>query len=89
MSTRLAAISIVSALAIAAPAGASAATAATPSVNPLLLGPWPALQFVPPRVGPISVNIGAIIISGQQVSPGIHFTMPPITMPPIVFGGTH
>jgi hypothetical protein len=36
---------------------------------------------VPPAVGPIEVHIGAIIISGNMISPGVNIVMPPITLP--------
>jgi hypothetical protein len=57
-------------------AGARAAT--TPPPNPLL-------TFVPPSVGPIRVDIGAIVIGGKIVSPGLHVVMPGITLPPITW----
>jgi hypothetical protein len=57
-------------------AGAHAAT--TPPPNPLL-------TFVPPSVGPIRVDIGAIIIGGKLVSPGLHVVMPGISIPTITW----
>jgi hypothetical protein len=98
MSRRLAATaSILSALAVGAPvAVASAATGSTPAGTasipgsfalPTLTGLWPSsLTFVPPNVPAIRVDIGAIIISGKVISPGLHVSLPGITLPPIVFG---
>ncbi|HEV7639285.1 MAG TPA: hypothetical protein VGO39_00275 [Gaiellaceae bacterium] len=42
----------------------------------------PGLTFVPPYVGPIEVHIGAIIIDGQQISPGVNVTTPGTAVPP-------
>jgi hypothetical protein len=68
-------------LALAIPAaGASAATAPPAAVPNAKL---PALTFVPPRVGPISVDIAATIINGQVVNPGLHVLMPGVSLPPI------
>jgi hypothetical protein len=63
--------------------GASAAaTPAAPGPPSLQL---PAFTFVPPRVGPISVDIGPTIINGQVVNPGLHVLKPAttITLPPM------
>lgn len=69
-------------LAIAIPVGsASAATAPSPSVLPS--PPASALNFVPPRVGPISVDIAPTIINGKVVDPGLHVLMPGVSLPPI------
>jgi hypothetical protein len=68
------------ALALAAPAAASAAT--TPPA-PALTGP--AFTFVPPRVGPLSVDIGVTVINGKVTSPGVHVLMPGVTLPPIAW----
>jgi hypothetical protein len=85
---RLAAVaSAVSLLAVGAPvAGASAATSTVPTtpLPPLPSWSWPALTFVPPWVGPIEVHIGAIIIGGNVISPGVNIVMPPITLPPFL-----
>lgn len=67
-------------LAIALPAaGASAATVPAASGPPSLQPP--AFTFVPPRVGPISVDIAATIINGQVVDPGLHVLMPGSSVP--------
>jgi hypothetical protein len=90
MPHRLAAVaSAVSVLAVGAPvAGAAAATSTSTSTSTVPLPAfqlpswsWPALTFVPPAVGPIEVHIGAIIISGNMISPGVNIVMPPITLP--------
>jgi hypothetical protein len=70
-------------LAVAIPvAGASAADA--PAVSGPLAG-WqmPAFNFVPPSVGPISVDIGRTIINGQIINQGLHVLMPGATVPPL------
>jgi hypothetical protein len=46
----------------------------------------PGLTFIPPAVGPIAVHIGAIIIDGQQISPGVNVVTPGTTPPPIASG---
>jgi hypothetical protein len=43
----------------------------------------PAFNFVPPSVGPISVDIGRTIINGQIISQGVHVLMPGTTVPPL------
>jgi hypothetical protein len=47
------------------------------------------LTFVPPAVGPIAVNIGAIIIGGKVISPALHVQTPGYTLPPIAFTPGH
>jgi hypothetical protein len=69
-------------LAIATPiAGASAAT--VPAASGPASAPTPAFTFVPPKVGPISVDIAATIINGQIVNPGLHVLMPGVSIPPM------
>jgi hypothetical protein len=46
----------------------------------------PGLTFIPPAVGPIAVHIGAIIIDGQQISPGVNVSTPGTSAPPIASG---
>jgi hypothetical protein len=67
-------------LAIAVP-GASAATAPATAAQPITLPSG--LTFVPPKVGPISVDIGPTIINGKVVNPGLHVLKPAVTLPPI------
>jgi hypothetical protein len=76
-----AAVASMSVLGLAGPvAGAVAATA--PAAT---LPPSPLLTFVPPKVGPLNVYIGAVIISGKVISPGVSIRMPGITLPPITW----
>jgi hypothetical protein len=60
--------------------GALAAT--TPAAS---ASPPPGLTFIPPSVGPICVNIGAIVIQGKVISPSLHVCLPGFTVPPIVW----
>ena len=79
------AVAAVGALAAAGPvAGASADT--TPAATPTTTTAPPPLLFVPPHVGPICVTIGATIIGGKVMDPGVHnctmgTSLPPFRMP--------
>ena len=69
-------------LAIATPvAGASALTGPAASGPPS--PPPPAFTFVPPRVGPLSVDIGPTIINGKVINPGLHVLNPGVSLPPM------
>jgi hypothetical protein len=71
-------------LAIAIPAAsASAATAPTAPADGAPITMPSGLTFVPPRVGPISVDIAATIINGQVVNPGLHVLLPGVSLPPM------
>jgi hypothetical protein len=73
-------------LAVALPvAGAAADTppAATPPTVQM-----PAMNFVPPKVGQISVDIGPTIIGGKVMDPGMHVTLPGTSLPPITLSAT-
>jgi hypothetical protein len=41
------------------------------------------MTFVPPKVGPIAVNIGEVMIDGKVISPALHVATPGVTLPPI------
>jgi hypothetical protein len=50
--------------------------------NLLPSGPLPAgLNFTPPKVGPIGVDIGAIIIDGKVINPALHVQTQGATVP--------
>lgn len=67
---RGAAVATVTAVAALAPAtGAGAQTTGPP------------LTFVPPKVGPITVVIGPVIIGGRVMSPGLNLTLTPPAIP--------
>jgi hypothetical protein len=76
-------LAVVIPVADASAAGASAPPA--PPAPPVGFH-MPAFNFVPPSVGPISVDIGRTIINGQIISQGVHVLMPGTTVPPL--GGT-
>ncbi|HEX4680255.1 MAG TPA: hypothetical protein VH210_13740 [Gaiellaceae bacterium] len=46
-------------------------------------GSGTAMTFVPPKVGPIAVNIGEVMIDGKVISPALHVATPGVTLPPI------
>jgi hypothetical protein len=69
-------------LAVAIPAaGANAATLPAPAAGANVEPPL--FTFVPPKVGPISVDIAPTIINGQVVDPGLHVLMPGVSVPPM------
>ena len=68
-----AAVALAGAVGLAAPLSARAATTPPPSSF--------VINFIPPRVGPISVDIGKVIIGGQVVSPGVHVRTPGTSVP--------
>jgi hypothetical protein len=74
-----AAAAVVGAVGAAGPV-ATALADTTPAPPPV---GSPLLTFVPPKVGPITVSIGATIIGGKIISPGVHVVMPGASLPPI------
>jgi hypothetical protein len=66
-------------------AGARAATAPPAFTLPAFTLPPVLLTFVPPKVGPIRVDIGPTIIDGKVINPGLHVLMPGISLPPITW----
>jgi hypothetical protein len=78
-----AAAAAASLLALATPVAGASTDAATPAADGPLSPQHVVLTFVPPRVGPLSVNIGPTIISGQMIDPGLHVLMPGISLPPM------
>lgn len=73
----------LSLLGLAAPMGASAA--ATPVASAQPAAPSPRFTFVPPRVGPISVMIGATVIGGKVISPGLNVSTSGTSLPPFTW----
>jgi hypothetical protein len=64
----------------------AASTAASAAITPPATWTPPAtvpsfLTFVPPRVGAISVDLGATIIDGKVIAPPVHVLMPEVKMP--------
>jgi hypothetical protein len=41
--------------------------------------------FIPPKVGPLQVIIGATYIGGKLISPGVNVSTPGTSLPPIVW----
>jgi hypothetical protein len=79
---RLAAVAALGTVGILAPVGgASAASLPAASVPPSAQPV--ALLFVPPKVGPIGVDIAPTFINGQMTDPGLHMLMPGVSLPPI------
>lgn len=82
---KLAAVAAVLApLALAVPvAGASAATTAPASASSSTASP--VFTFIPPKVGPLQVIIGATFIGGKLISPGVNVSTPGTSLPPITW----
>jgi hypothetical protein len=71
-------------LALAAPvAGASAAT--TPPATASGSTASPVFTFIPPKVGPLQVIIGATYVGGKLISPGVNVSTPGVSLPPITW----
>jgi hypothetical protein len=86
MSTRtLAALgAALASLALAAPvAGASAAT--TPPATASSSSAAPVFTFIPPKVAPLQVIIGATYIGGKLISPGVNVATPGVSLPTLTW----
>ena len=88
----------VASAALAVPAAANAAVTATapsagaaplPGATTLPAGattlPGISLKFVPPSVGPITVDLGATIINGKVMAPPVHVMVPGAKLAPITW----
>jgi hypothetical protein len=73
-----AAAAVVSLFGLAAPVVGARADTTPAAASPLL-------TFVPPKVGPISVNIGATFIGGRMISRGVNVVMPGVSLPPMTW----
>jgi hypothetical protein len=71
-------------LGLAAPVGSAGAETPPTASGPLAASPT-VVSFVPPRVGPLQVAIGPVIIGGQEISPGVNVATPGTSLPPIAF----
>jgi hypothetical protein len=76
-----AAAAVLIPFALAAPVAGAATTPAASS----RAAKAPVFTFVPPRVGPLTVNLGPTIIDGQQISPGVNVFSPGVSLPPITW----
>ncbi|MDQ1381258.1 MAG: hypothetical protein QOF86_771 [Baekduia sp.] len=67
-------------LALAAPV-ATAGAATTPPASAAA----PVFTFIPPRVGPLQVIMGATYIGGKLISPGVNVSTPGVSLPAITW----
>jgi hypothetical protein len=68
---------------VASAATTSAAAPAAPASAPAAGSPL--LTFVPPTVGPLSVSLGATIIGGKVISPGVNVSTSGTSLPAITW----
>ena len=78
------AVAAMSSFTLAAPVAGASADTTTPAGSPA--APW--LTFIPPRVGPICVDIGPIILGGRVMSQGLHVCTQGVSAPPIYWRPT-
>jgi hypothetical protein len=74
---------------LAAPVSSALAATTPPAYAPPAGLPLPLLTFVPPSVGPLSVSIGATILGGRVISPGVNVTTAGVSLPPLAWAPPH
>jgi hypothetical protein len=72
-------------VALGVPAAASASITPPAMWTPATTVPSFLLTFTPPKVGPISVDLGATIVDGEVMAPPVDVLMPGITVPPFTW----
>jgi hypothetical protein len=82
---KLSAAAATGLVALGAPAAASAAITPLWTRMPASAVPAFLATFVPPKVGAISVDLGATIINGQVMAPPVHVLMPGVTVAPFTW----
>jgi hypothetical protein len=65
-------------LALAAPVATAGAATTPPAAAPVF-------TFIPPKVGPLQVIMGATYIGGKLISPGVNVSTPGVSLPAITW----
>jgi hypothetical protein len=80
--TSAAIVAVLIPVALAAPA---AIAQTTPPASAPASTARPVFTFIPPKVGPLQVLIGATFIGGKQISPGVNVSTPGTSLPTITW----